>query len=558
MKASTAAHVTVTPWIAHELVPSWLQPFTIDANTRFTRTPEYLMRPRKQPPEPMVVNPPEPAPKMAPKAAGQPSAAKSPAIQPPAIQPPAVQPPAAEIQAGPEGFAFAARHWSFLAVEDEGPDVAEAPAGAAAEPATAEAAAEALAETAAEAVAVADAMPEDGAAHAEAAPTETAPTEAAHPDAVHAGAGLDLPASGGPDMTSPAAEAAGEAAANAPAALAEAAPDCADPLAEVPETLHGLRTLILLGALPAVPAAEQDVAPVAVAEPELPEPDVSEPDVPEAGAAQAALTQQDDAPPAVDAHETAADAEAVAGIATPGEIVAESRAHDGPAIAAPATGEGAPATRAAAPQGLSGFATLGWSFYQQSVQTGFGPIASPAGTAPDSAAACVPAALPEPEAANSANASLANASPANASPAEADDDEADAAPGHDLRPADAYAYELPPLELLAEPPVVEPPFDLSEEFLEQNSQILQQTLRDFGVRGEIIDANPGPVVTLYELEPAPGTKSSRVIGLAADIARSMSAISARVAVVEGRNVIGIELPNRLRETVWLRELLADH
>jgi S-DNA-T family DNA segregation ATPase FtsK/SpoIIIE len=75
------------------------------------------------------------------------------------------------------------------------------------------------------------------------------------------------------------------------------------------------------------------------------------------------------------------------------------------------------------------------------------------------------------------------------------------------------------------------------------------------VRGEIINVRPGPVVTLYELEPAPGTKSSRVIGLADDIARSMSAVSARVAVVQGRNAIGVELPNVKRETVYLRELL---
>uniref|UniRef100_UPI003D0EBA53 DNA translocase FtsK n=1 Tax=Roseibium sp. TaxID=1936156 RepID=UPI003D0EBA53 len=81
-------------------------------------------------------------------------------------------------------------------------------------------------------------------------------------------------------------------------------------------------------------------------------------------------------------------------------------------------------------------------------------------------------------------------------------------------------------------------------------------LEDFGVRGEIIEVRPGPVVTLYELEPAPGIKSSRVIGLADDIARSMSAISARVAVIPGKNAIGIELPNVRRETVYLRELLA--
>ncbi len=82
-------------------------------------------------------------------------------------------------------------------------------------------------------------------------------------------------------------------------------------------------------------------------------------------------------------------------------------------------------------------------------------------------------------------------------------------------------------------------------------------LEDFGVKGEIIHVRPGPVVTLYELEPAPGIKSSRVIGLADDIARSMSAIAARVAVVPGRNAIGIELPNAKRETVYLREILAS-
>ncbi|MFC7052415.1 DNA translocase FtsK [Hansschlegelia quercus] len=118
-------------------------------------------------------------------------------------------------------------------------------------------------------------------------------------------------------------------------------------------------------------------------------------------------------------------------------------------------------------------------------------------------------------------------------------------------------YELPPLDLLSLPQESEPSAELSEEALEKNSVKLQQTLQDFGVRGEIIDANPGPVVTLYELEPAPGVKSSRVIALASDIARSMSAKSARVAVVEGRNVIGIELPNRTRETVFLRELLES-
>jgi DNA segregation ATPase FtsK/SpoIIIE, S-DNA-T family len=117
-------------------------------------------------------------------------------------------------------------------------------------------------------------------------------------------------------------------------------------------------------------------------------------------------------------------------------------------------------------------------------------------------------------------------------------------------------YHLPPLRLLAEPKA-KAVAAVSADALEQNATLLESTLEDFGVRGEIINVRPGPVVTLYELEPAPGTKSSRVISLADDIARSMSAVSARVAVVQGRNAIGIELPNLKRETVYLRELLAS-
>src|SRR5204863_7379879 len=95
------------------------------------------------------------------------------------------------------------------------------------------------------------------------------------------------------------------------------------------------------------------------------------------------------------------------------------------------------------------------------------------------------------------------------------------------------------------------------ERLEAMARRLEGVLEDFGVKGDIINVRPGPVVTLYELEPAPGIKSSRVISLADDIARSMSAISARVAVVPGRNAIGIELPNEHRETIYLREQLAS-
>ncbi|MGO4723872.1 MULTISPECIES: DNA translocase FtsK [unclassified Inquilinus] len=123
----------------------------------------------------------------------------------------------------------------------------------------------------------------------------------------------------------------------------------------------------------------------------------------------------------------------------------------------------------------------------------------------------------------------------------------------ELAPSDTY--ELPPLDLLTLPDPTKRPAVMDPRVLEQNAAALEQVLSDFGVRGSIVKVNPGPVVTLYELEPAPGTKSSRVIGLADDIARSMSAVSVRVAVVPGRNVIGIELPNPKREMVLLRELL---
>jgi DNA segregation ATPase FtsK/SpoIIIE, S-DNA-T family len=115
---------------------------------------------------------------------------------------------------------------------------------------------------------------------------------------------------------------------------------------------------------------------------------------------------------------------------------------------------------------------------------------------------------------------------------------------------------LPSLDLLAKPQAVKTE-TIDEEALEKNARLLETVLDDFGVRGQIVQVRPGPVVTLYELEPAPGIKASRIIGLADDIARSMSAISVRVAVVPGRNVIGIELPNRKAETVILRELLGS-
>ena len=116
-------------------------------------------------------------------------------------------------------------------------------------------------------------------------------------------------------------------------------------------------------------------------------------------------------------------------------------------------------------------------------------------------------------------------------------------------------YELPPLSLLASASTVTRN-QLSTEALEENARMLENVLDDYGVRGEITSVRPGPVVTMYELEPAPGLKASRVIGLSDDIARSMSALSARVSTVPGRTVIGIELPNATREKVVLREILS--
>jgi S-DNA-T family DNA segregation ATPase FtsK/SpoIIIE len=131
---------------------------------------------------------------------------------------------------------------------------------------------------------------------------------------------------------------------------------------------------------------------------------------------------------------------------------------------------------------------------------------------------------------------------------------AEAQPTLKFDPEEAV-YELPPLSLLSNPSLIQR-HHLSDEALEQNARMLESVLDDYGVKGEIVSVRPGPVVTMYELEPAPGLKASRVIGLADDIARSMSALSARVSTVPGRTVIGIELPNENREKVVLREILS--
>lgn len=116
--------------------------------------------------------------------------------------------------------------------------------------------------------------------------------------------------------------------------------------------------------------------------------------------------------------------------------------------------------------------------------------------------------------------------------------------------------QLPPLDLLKPaPPAPGGPVDKAA--LERNARLLESVLDDFHVKGSIINIRPGPVVTMYELEPASGIKASRVIQLADDIARNMSAISARVATIPGRTVIGIELPNARRETVGLHELIGS-
>ncbi|MCP5412431.1 MAG: DNA translocase FtsK 4TM domain-containing protein [Alphaproteobacteria bacterium] len=118
-------------------------------------------------------------------------------------------------------------------------------------------------------------------------------------------------------------------------------------------------------------------------------------------------------------------------------------------------------------------------------------------------------------------------------------------------------YQLPALGLLTDPPPSKENHTLSDDALEENARMLEAVLADFGIKGRIHAVRPGPVVTLYEFEPAAGVKSSRVISLADDVARSMSAVAARIATIAGRNVIGIELPNQYRETVYLRDMFAS-
>lgn len=119
----------------------------------------------------------------------------------------------------------------------------------------------------------------------------------------------------------------------------------------------------------------------------------------------------------------------------------------------------------------------------------------------------------------------------------------------------ARQFHLPKLDFLAKPKI-DKETSVSRDFLEKRARQLESVLAEYGVKGEIVNVRPGPVVTLFELEPAPGIKTTRVINLADDIARSMSALSVRIAVVPGQSVIGIEMPNEKRADVYLKELLS--
>ena len=129
-------------------------------------------------------------------------------------------------------------------------------------------------------------------------------------------------------------------------------------------------------------------------------------------------------------------------------------------------------------------------------------------------------------------------------------------PRQESLPLPEAGWRFPPLSLL-KPAPAHATSGPSEEALQANARLLESVLSDYGVQGSIVEIRPGPVVTLYELEPAPGIRSARVIGLADDVARSLSVTAVRIATVPGRNVIGIEVPNAKRETVFLSEILSS-
>ncbi len=175
------------------------------------------------------------------------------------------------------------------------------------------------------------------------------------------------------------------------------------------------------------------------------------------------------------------------------------------------------------------------------VRRATGPVPNPQERAPQAAPP-----MPEPRVTHPANKPIAKSKQALA----------EEQPTLGLEPRDEGGYLYPPLSLL------EDPIDVirqapSTDALDANARLLETVLDDYGVKGEIVRVRPGPVVTMYELEPAAGLKASRVIGLADDIARSMSALAARVSTIPGRSIIGIELPNDHREMVLLREIFAS-
>jgi S-DNA-T family DNA segregation ATPase FtsK/SpoIIIE len=608
-------------WIDLELIPSWLRPFTLDANTRFTRTPDHFLRPREAEAlhEPSGIagvadhvsllgeSQTAPAPEISSRnwrfvldpaddLMAAPVAAE---VAPSRAPPPAI---VAELPHEPvdEAFGFAPEAFEAEQPMEEGTPIA----------------------------------PDDAVSWAwdgaPAAPMEECAIQASQPeppcfpmqDALEVQDSSDQNRSD-QDMFEQGTLAGDEAIAalfqdrNASPDLSGEEPEIgiAEPDADLPPHFEALARLLVLGraAVPPAPADEQDLAPseggiraealdatvvedVALtdtlveseadadsdagdgcADDELIDATdlIAEAEGEENLAADGEEVEDDAGAADVGAGDDAADEE-VAIDAEVGELLlvsdadaAEDKAEDEEADACDSDEDGDAyededededllladdaevADEADAGEPLAAASTLSglpiltepgpalWRPYQQSITAHFLGAVTPLGFAPLASAPVI--AAPE------AHATLP--APVVAAPAIAPDEDV---------PDRAGFYDLPPLDLLREPPVVEPDYEMSEEFLDQSSTMLQQVLRDFGVRGEVIDANPGPVVTLYEFEPAPGVKSSRVIGLSPDIARSMSAVSARVAVVEGRNVIGIELPNRRRDTVWLRELLSSH
>ncbi|MEW6257953.1 MAG: DNA translocase FtsK [Pseudomonadota bacterium] len=529
------ARLSLSPFVEGEGLPSWLRPFSLDGNTRFTRTPDSLMRARAKGRDGLV----SPLPPLGMPDPGRPEMGLSELSLPEvASAEPQMPAPSARF-AIPDDLAedevfidWTGGTWSARA---EAAHVAPQLPGSP-EP---------------QSVATFDDGEETG-ERAE-APIEVLCEDepACAPQALEA-----------PAADAPQAEAAMSCETSS-AVAAEPSTGAADlPVeAEIADHLRPLARLILLSSTaPFLPAADQDRLPPAPVEATGAEDEMSL----AAGGAADELALPCEAASAVPAANLAAPE----GIeATPSEagvaIVQEGaspNAEQMDAASSPGLPEADAASPSAAPAFFSWGATIGGGFGWAPLVLGASPAPEPAAppeaeapktlkrrvteAEPETVAEPVPEpVLAEPRAASPASVTKSTPTPTPTLPAEA---------------VSAFeGYELPPLDLLTEPPEMEPDFALSEEALDRNSAALQQTLRDFGVRGEVIDANPGPVVTLYEFEPAPGTKSSRVIGLSADIARSMSAVSARVAVVEGRNVIGIELPNQRRETVWLRELLAD-